>query len=139
MQTEISELTAACNSILFSCGDIRTLNPSRNKQSLIPIVGKALHFLFGTLTKSDLNKVRKHVATLSANQKEIIHVLEDSISILNTSQVQISENRDSINELTETLWQLDGRLENITRTLESQIVRLEEFVQIYLQLDLIIE
>ena len=44
------------------------------------------------MTESDLSKVRKNVATLSANQKEIVHILEDSISILNTSQVQIAEN-----------------------------------------------
>ena len=139
LQTEISELITARNSILFSYGDIRTLNPSRDKRSLIPFVGKALHFLFGTMTESDFSKVRKNVATLSANQKEIVHILEDSISILNTSQVQIAENRDNINELTETLLQLDGRLDNLTRTLENQVVKLKEFVQIYLQLDLIIE
>ena len=138
LQTEISELTTAQNSILFSYGDIRTLNPSRDKRSLIPFVGKALQFLFRTMTESDLSKVRKNVTTLSANQQEIAHILEDSISILNTSRVQISENRDNINELSETLLQLDGKLDKITRTFENQVVKLEEFVQIYLQLDLMI-
>ena len=87
LQAEIYELQAAQTSILESYIDIQTVNPKRHKRSLIPFVGKALHFPFGTLTKSDLKKVKKNVAILSSNQREIIHVLEDSISVLNTSQV----------------------------------------------------
>ena len=50
----------------------------------------------------------------------------------------MTENRDNINELTGSLFQLSRQLDKITQTLEGQIVKLEEFVQVYLQLDIIV-
>ena len=78
--------------------DVRTIK-SRSKRALLPIIGKAPHFLFGTLTSADVKKICHKINILVKNQIEMSHVVEESLSILNTSRVQISENRQSINKL----------------------------------------
>ena len=67
------------------------------------------------------------------------HVVEESLSILNTSRFQISENRQSINKLSISINNIQERIYNVSQILEKQVIQLEEFVQLYLQLDLIIE
>ena len=67
------------------------------------------------------------------------HIVEESLSILNISQVQISENRQSINKLSISINNIQERIYNVSQILEKQVVQLEEFKQLYLQLDLIIE
>ena len=67
------------------------------------------------------------------------HVVEESLSTLNTSRVQISENRQSINKLPISIDNIQERIYIVSQILEKQIVQLEEFVQLYLQLDLITE
>ena len=91
---------------------------SRHKWSVLPIVGKTLSFLFGTASEEDLNFIKRSVQNLSQNQKQITHVLEENISILNVTRIQVAENRKAINELLTGLKTIDFKLENITRTLE---------------------
>ena len=66
-------------------------------------------------------------------------MLWKKVSILNTSRVQISENRQSINKLSISINNIQERINNVSQSLEKQVVQLEEFVQLYLELDLIIE
>lgn len=84
----------------------------------MPIVGKTLSFLFGTASEEDLNFIKRSVQNLSQNQKQITHVLEENISILNVTRIQVAENRKAINELLTGLKTFDFKLENIARTLE---------------------
>ena len=118
--------------------DIRTIK-SRLKRALLSIIDKTLHFLFGTLTSADVKKICHNINILAKNQIEMSHVVEESLSILNTSRVQISENRQSINELSISINNIQERIYDVSQILEKQVVKLEEFVQLYLQLDLIIE
>ena len=69
----------------------------------------------------------------------MLHVLEDSISILNTSRIQISENRQTINNLSRSINRINERIDDTTKMLQTEIIELEQFVQMYLQLDLVIE
>ena len=64
--------------------------------------------------------------------------MEESLCILNTSRVQISENRQSINKLSISINDIQERI-YVSQILEKEVVQLEEFVQLNLQLDLIIE
>ena len=53
--------------------------------------------------------------------------------------MQISENRQSLNELSISINNIQERIYNVSQILEEQVVQLEEFVQLHLQLDLIIQ
>lgn len=142
LQNEIYSLEDMREDLINDYSEIRDLDyhhDKRQKRSVLPIVGKALSFLFGTVSESELKTVRKSVKTLSDNQQEIIHVLEDSISVLNLSRVEISENRQAINNIAKNLVSIDAKVYNLTRALKLEIKELEHFLQLYLQLDLVIE
>ena len=71
----------------------------RSKRAVLPIVGKVLSFLFGTLSSEDLDSIRRNVNVLAQNKQKITHVLQESLSILNVSRIEVAENRKSVNEL----------------------------------------
>ena len=54
---------------------------SRSKRALLPISGKALHFLFGTLTSADVKKICHNINILAQNQIQMSHVVEESLSL----------------------------------------------------------
>ena len=123
------------NSLSDIFKDYRTLR--RQKRAVLPIVGKALNFLFGTVTEADLSSIKTNIRTLAENQNEISHVLAENLSILNVTRLEVSQNRQAINTLTKSLSEIDFKLDNITQELEKQIIELETFVQFYIQIDLI--
>ena len=49
----------------------------RTKRSVLPFVGNAFSFLFGTVSEDDLYTIRRNVKTLITNQKNIIHVTKE--------------------------------------------------------------
>ena len=116
---------------------MRTIK-SRSKRALLPIIGKALHFLSGTLTSADIKKICHYInIRLKIKKRQV--TLWKIVSILNTYRVQISENRQLINKLSVSINNIQERIYNVSQILEKQVVQLEEFVHLHLQLDLIIE
>ncbi|XP_069106680.1 LOW QUALITY PROTEIN: uncharacterized protein [Argopecten irradians] len=107
----------------------------RSKRSLLPFVGSALSFLFDTVSDSDLGSIRHNVNVLAKNQKDITHALKDSLSILNVTRVEVKENRNTINELINSADDLEGELLNFTTELGGQLQDMNDFVQIFAQLD----
>ena len=121
--------------------DIVMIQESRRtkvKRAVLPIVGKALSWLFGTLTKNDLRKVYKQIDLLGDNQEQIIHVLNDTISVLNVTTVQVKENRHAIRTMTNELRNLNTRLFQQSNALRQHMRDLQEFLLTYLQLDLML-
>lgn len=110
----------------------------RIRRALIPVLGKVLSFLTGTLTKHDIRKVYQHMNTLADNQEQIIHVLNDSLSILNVTNVEVKKNRHQVIAVTEMLRSLDRRLINVTAKMKRYISNLSYFLSTYLQMDLMI-
>ena len=90
------------------------------------------------LISADVKKFCHIINILAQNQIEMSHVVEE-FHYINTSRVQISENRQSINKLSIKIYNIKERTYNVSQILEKLVVRLEEFVQLYLQLDSIIE
>jgi hypothetical protein len=137
IEREIKGLNATRNGILKTFTEYKQLH-RRSKRSLFPFVGSALGYLFGTVSDADLSSIRRNIHIVAKNEKEIAHVVEDSLSILNVSRVQISENRHVINELVDDLHIVDREIANISVELERQLMELENLVQLYLQMNLII-
>ena len=71
----------------------------RNKRSILPGVGSLLSFLFGTATKGNLDKVRQALLKVDLKQYQLVHVMENSISVINKTQHYMQENRMVINQL----------------------------------------
>lgn len=111
----------------------------RHKRSLIPIIGQIASWAFGLVSDADLANIRSHISDLARNQNKVIHVVEQSISVLNESVIHIRENRQSIMEMISSIHELDTRLKLITAGIEKELAATKLFLGMYIQLDLIID
>lgn len=134
----LEDMYNAATQDLTDMKEIQTSRRTRVKRALVPIVGKALSFLFGTLTKKDLNKINKQIDLLGENQQQIIHVLNDTLSILNITTVEVKRNRHAIRSLNEQILELGRQLGREAMELRMAIKDLYGFMLTYLQLDLMI-
>ena len=140
MLQELQTLKDTQESIISSYKDYKALGgrSERSKRSLLPIGGRILSFLFGTLSESDLDDVRRAVNTISRQQQSLIHILEEQMTILNMSRMQISENRQAIIDLVECMDIFEIRLRNLTIEIQARFNRIEMFTNLYAQMDLIL-
>ena len=100
----------------------------RSKRAVLPIVGKVLSFLFGTLSSEDLDSIRRNVNVLAQNKQKITHVLQESLSILNVSRIEVAENRKSVNELLNAFAELHADFSNVTIVFNERIFNLDRHV-----------
>ena len=82
----------------------------RQKRSLLPWAGDLLGSLFGTATKSDMSRLRQQINSLSANENELVHVVENSLSIINKTNSVVANNRRVINILSHAADKLDRKI-----------------------------
>ena len=110
----------------------------RPKRAIIPLVGKALSFLFGTVSSSDLNTLKKGIKQLATSQTDILHMVQDNMSILNITRVEINANRHVINDIVKATNKLQDAFSNVTHQLREEITHTNHFVYLYLGMDLAI-
>ncbi|CAG2220461.1 unnamed protein product [Mytilus edulis] len=92
-----------------------------NKKTFYSGLSQALSFLFDTVSDSDLSKIRRNIKTLAQNQDAIRHIVQDRLTILNTTQTHVSENRHKVNELIESVEELGNRLHTFATDIKIQI------------------
>lgn len=115
------------------------LSNARDKRSLLPIIGKALSFLFGTVSESDLKEINKNINILAENQEQIIHDLDLSISVLNMSRIEIAKNRHDIMDIVKCILNIDTEIRGMKETSSKHILRLEQFMTFYMQFYLLVD
>ena len=135
LKTELSDLRTIHSDIIRTFDDIRTLR-KRQKRSLLPIVGKALSFLFGTVSEDDLNSIKQGVNHLANNQKKISHIVEKTLTVLDTTRLEVSENRQAIDGLIVALSNVSIQLQQMNEEIRRDIVKLRFFVTTYAQIDI---
>ena len=104
---EFKEITIKREQLLLKYEDYRSLT-HRTKRSVLPFVGNALCYLFGVTSEDDLRVIRKALGILANTQGRILHMIEDSISIVNVRRHQVSDYRHKINELISSLKNICG-------------------------------
>lgn len=112
--------------------------PTRLKRSILPLGGKILNFLFGTLTKADLRKINNNINLLATNQEQIAHVLNDSLSIVNMTRVEVRENRHAINQLAGLVEHLDMELHLYVTKMRRYLVSVHSFLYTYTRFDMML-
>ena len=139
LNVEIKDLSDTLNEVRDNFLENMALKNKRSKRSLLPFVGDTMSFLFGTLSGTDLSRIKSSIRELAYNQQKLKHIAAESITLINVTNVQVAENRQTVNQLLADVSKLDSKVLNITQTLENRILDLEEMVQVYLQIDLAIE
>ena len=123
--------------ILQSYMDYMSLG-SRTRRSVLPVVGKIMSILFGIISESDLQDIRRALNELSKNKIDIVHMLEEQMSILNVSRTQIAENRMALLDIVKCLNLFHLRLAELTEAIQKRFEKVETFINVYAQMDLII-
>ena len=103
----------------------------RTERSLLPIVGKALSFLFGTLSEADIDAIRSNVIKLAQGQEKLRHVVEGSLTILKTTQGQTVNNTKAINDVIEGL----ADLSEASHNLSEEVREMQYYTEVYTMLD----
>jgi hypothetical protein len=67
---------------------------------------------------------------LAQNQQEITHVLQESLSILNVSRIEVAENRKSVNELLNAFAELHEDFRNVAIVINEFFLNLK-FAKIF--------
>ena len=140
MRNEIVEHSTAYKRLQSELESYAFLSSSsRERRSLIPIVGRVLSGMFGLATESQVRSLRTGIKNLAANQETIYHQVESQMSMINASRKYITENRQAINRLVIGVQQVDMKLENISQILVNDLNTIARFVQIFSQLDLALQ
>ena len=141
LHVEIDLLTDTYKSIYENFDEYQSLSvdSERGKRSLIPIIGQLMSTLFGTVSENELDNINRNIKALASNQQQIIHDLDVSLSVLNLTRMQVSENRRSIMDLIIVVQKLDSKIRKLEQTFEQKFVRLEQFIHTYLQFKMILD
>ena len=141
LHVEIDLLTDTYKSVYENFDEYQSLSVDieRGKRSLIPIIGQLMSTLFGTVSENELDNINRNIKALASNQQQIIHDLDVSLSVLNLTRMQVSENRRSIMDLIIVVQKLDSKIRKLEQTFEQKFVRLEQFIHTYLQFQMILD
>ena len=141
LQIEVDLLTDTYQSIYKTFEDYKTLHKDskRVKHSILPFVGQLMSTLFGTISESDLENINENINILAKNQEQIVHDLDMSLSVLNMTRIQVSENRRSIMDLIICIQKLDEKILKLQENLERKLTRLGQFIHTYLQFQMIFD
>lgn len=96
---------------------VQTDSAKRHERALLPFIGSAMSFLFGTAKSSDLRKLKSAVQNIGQAQDQLVHVVSDSVSLLNQTHEQVKENREVIKKLLDSTTAFKRELESLYREL----------------------
>jgi len=97
--------------------DMRLVN-GRSKRALLPFVGSALSYLFGTVSEGDLDDIRQAMLQLADSQEKTLHLFDENLTALNLTYEGVRTNRKVINKLTRAVGELKTKVNDIYRALE---------------------
>ena len=98
----------------------------KSKRSILPWAGNLLSVLFGTATEDNLNRLKGEIGQLQFGQEEIIHVVSNSLTLVNKTNKQVAENRHTLNSLinaTDVLRSQLADFESLSSTLYGSILK----------------
>ena len=99
--------------LLEDMSQVATLKPPRRfTRALIPVLGDVLSSLFGVSTQKQLRKVKSTISDLNDDHNQLVHIVSESITLLNKSNHEIQSNRQAINTLNTAIKTIIGEYEN---------------------------
>ena len=138
LDNELKTLRETYFGVNTRLGEYHALH-TRTRRSLVPFIGQAFSFLFGTVSEGDLGAIRQNLHILRNNQVELAHVVQESMSLINVSRARIAEDRQTLNLIVSDMGALNDQIVNVTQRLDNRIFQLETLFPMYLQLDSMVE
>jgi len=89
---------------LYHLGEVSAHRKFR--RSLLPFLGQAASYLFGTVSEQDLAVIQSNLHRLNNQQNQVVHVVSQALTLMNVSQAAIHENRQALNAVITTITEL---------------------------------
>ena len=118
-------------------GELKLLQP-RNRRAVLPIVGKALNVLFGTVSETEMQAIKQKLIAIEEGERVLVQEAKSSLSILNGTRVDLTKNRQAINWLIKGVLDVEEELGNVTWSMSMELHRMRDFVKQFLQLSMAI-
>lgn len=123
LQTEINIARQELRTVENSLNDLNyvaTLEPPRKtKRALLPFLGDVLSGLFGVSTHKQLKKIKTQINSFKDKHNQLVHLVSESLSLLNSSNKEIQLNRNAINKLNDAVSglkkEISYQLDNLKR------------------------
>ena len=91
-------------------GELKLLQ-LRKRRAVLPLVGKALNVLFGTVSEKELRAIKQKLIAIEEGERVMVQEAKSSLSILNGTRVDLTKNRQAINWLIKGVLDVEGELE----------------------------
>ena len=135
MRGEISVIKGVHADIVESFNDYRLLKETdgqgRHKRKVFGWLGDLMSDVFDLATNAEISSIQRNVYKLAANQDTLMHVVEESLSILNVSRMEIKENRQRINDLLMLIGSVEDKVINMSNHLEQEIREARTIVALF--------
>ena len=139
MRGEISVIKVVHADIVESFNDYRLLKETdgqgRHKHKVFGFLGDLMSDVFDIATNAEISSIQRNVYKLAANQDTLMHVVEESLSILNVSRMEIRENRQRINDLLMRIGSVEDKVINMSNHLEQEIRESRTIVVLFSRLN----
>ena len=86
---------------------------NRKKRAILPFVGQILNKLFGTAKQSTINKMKNQMSILTKSNNDIIHVLNDRLTLINMTHKLVEKNSEYILQLSNAIQQLEKNVKSL--------------------------
>ena len=118
-------------------GELKLLQ-HRKRRAMLPIVGKALNVLFGTVSETELRVIKQKLIAIEEGSMVLVQEAKSSLSILDVTRVDLTKNRQTINWFIKGALDVEGELGNVTQSMLMELRRLRDFVKQFLTLSMAI-
>lgn len=106
----------------------------REKRAVVPIVGKVLNVLFGTVSEVYIKVIKRKLKNIVKDQRILAQMTGENVSILNVTRIELAKNRASINWLINNQRELNLDVINSSGVMTTELQELSGFMQQYFQL-----
>lgn len=106
-------------------------NVTRTKRSLLPFLGHFISSITGTATEDDIKQLNDKISQIESNDKQFRHILKDSLTIVNTTQIRLNTFHKTINHIIDSITDIVTDYHNITSTTLTELRREEYKTKVY--------
>ena len=93
-----------------------------------------LNVLFGTVSETELRAIKQKLIAIEEGERVLVQEAKSSLSVLNVTRVDLTKNRQAINQLIKGVLYVECELGNVTQSMSMELQRLRGFVKQFLQL-----
>ena len=84
---------------------------NRKKRAILPFIGSVLNKLFGTAKQSTINKMKNQMSVLTKSNNDIIHILDDRLSLINITHKLVEKNSKYILQMSNAMNQIEKNIQ----------------------------